>query len=111
MESFTIDLLNDMTGKSDIRPMYRSILDGLNSIDVDLHWSYADPDQQNLVNADPDPGQIQDKTLLNFFRTFFKSKEYFFSSNLYHNLRDKLLFLVSDLKNIISYKNTHKIFG
>ena len=23
--------------------------------DVDPHWSYADP--QNLVNADPDPGQ------------------------------------------------------
>ena len=25
--------------------------------DVDLHWSYANPDPQNLMNAEPDPGQ------------------------------------------------------
>ena len=25
--------------------------------DVDPHWSNADPDPQNLVNADPDPRQ------------------------------------------------------
>ena len=25
--------------------------------DVDPHWSKADPDPQNLVNADPDSGQ------------------------------------------------------
>ena len=24
---------------------------------MDPHWSYADPDPPNLVNADPDPGQ------------------------------------------------------
>ena len=26
--------------------------------DVDPHWLYADPDPQNLINADPDPGRI-----------------------------------------------------
>ena len=25
--------------------------------DVDPHWLYADPVPQNLINADPDPGQ------------------------------------------------------
>ena len=29
----------------------------LESSDVDPHWLYADPDPQNLMNADPDPGQ------------------------------------------------------
>ena len=24
---------------------------------LDPHWSKADPDPQNLVNSDPDPGQ------------------------------------------------------
>ena len=54
--------------------------------DVDPHWSYADPDPQNLVDADPDLGQkISDvdpgqkksrsgsrtKKSLNLFRTIF----------------------------------------
>ena len=29
----------------------------VNCSDVDPHWSYADPDPQNLINADPDRGQ------------------------------------------------------
>ena len=31
-----------------------------NSRDVDSFWSYADPDQPNLVNADPDPDPVPD---------------------------------------------------
>ena len=29
----------------------------LQSSDVDPHWSYADPDPQNMMNAESDPGQ------------------------------------------------------
>ena len=39
--------------------------------DVDPHLSYADPDPQNLINADPDPGQynhqIDEKPSSSFF--------------------------------------------
>ncbi len=36
---------------------YTHVTDNMrNMISVaDPHWSYADPDPQNLVNADPDP--------------------------------------------------------
>ena len=33
--------------------------------DVDPHWLNADPDPQNLVNTDPDPGRIQDNEIPN----------------------------------------------
>ena len=36
------------------------------------YWSYADPDPQNLVNADPDPGQKNHKI---YFEPSFKSQE------------------------------------
>ena len=45
------------------------------SSDVDTHWSYADPDSQNLVNADPDQGRIQDNKITNFIS---KKKKYLF---------------------------------
>ena len=30
---------------------------GKEGSDVDPNWLYADPDPQNLMNADPDPGK------------------------------------------------------
>ncbi len=33
--------------------------------------SYADPDATNLVNADPDPGPIQDNKITKLFKTSF----------------------------------------
>ena len=39
---------------------------------MDLHWFYADPDPQNLTNADPDPGQLNRQI---DFNPSFKSRE------------------------------------
>ena len=52
----------------------------LNSIDVDPHWSNADPnpDPHNLVNADPDPGRIQvNKTYFSKHLLILRSKKIF----------------------------------
>ncbi len=42
----------------------------LSTRDVDSHCSYAYLDQPNFVNADPDPGEIQEvKKITKFFKT------------------------------------------
>jgi len=66
--------------------------------DVGPHWSYADPDQQNLVNADP--GQKFTKFISNHLS---KVKEKYFQICTL-NLVISYFFLVLDLKNTISYK-------
>ena len=53
------------------------------SSDVDPHWSYADPDPQNLVNADPDPGWIQDKNHKIYFKQSIKRQE---EKNIYKSV-------------------------
>ena len=53
----------------------------------------ADPNPQNLVNANPDPGRIQDNKIPNLISTHLlevKKKKIF--SNLYLNLLGTLLF-------------------
>ena len=69
--------------------------------DDDPHGSYAEPDQKNLVNAVPDPGQ---KISLNIFQTIFsKSTRKQIFSNLFINLRDTVCPGSSDLFYIGSY--------
>ena len=43
-------------------------------INVDPHWSYADPDPQNLVNPDPDSGQ----KITKFIKKKVEKKKYIF---------------------------------
>ena len=62
------------------------------SDDVDPDWLYADPDSQNLMNADPDPGQLNQQ--INFNQSFKRERK----SNLYLNFRDKQLFKVHPWK-------------
>ena len=47
--------------------------------DVDPHWSYADPDPQNLINMDPDPNQIriQDNKITKVISFKSQEKNYF----------------------------------
>ena len=70
--------------------------------DVDPHWSYADPDPQNLVNADP--GQIQDKKSLKLFRTIKSRKKNIL--NLYFILAPLILYPRIRIRNA-----PHLLFG
>ena len=63
----------------------------------------ADPDPQNLVNADPDPGQKITNFISNHILEVKKKKKYFQICTL--TLEISYFSLDSELKNMISYNS------
>ena len=90
--------------------MNRFILERLptaQTSDVDPDWLYPDPDPQNLVSPDPnpdldpDPGRIQVNKIIKFSKHLLILKS---QKNFYFQVTLNVLFLGSDLKNIISFE-------